>query len=510
MWDKVVLNEDNQDKDKLDHLKSDFVSTVAHELRTPLTIVREGVAIINDKIVGELNERQTETLGYVLNNIDRLTKLINDLLEISRIEAGKAAIQKTVINVRELLDNVKKQFDIKATIKHINIELKIEDKTLPAFGDLNKNIQVLINLIGNAIKFTPENGVISITAEEQEEFVVISVQDTGLGISKEDIPKLFDKFQQFGESHLSSKQGTGLGLAISKGLVELQGGKIWAESEKGKGSKFYFSIPKYRPPKEMSEYVISKLLKRMKEGDVKQEFSIIIANIANIDRIADKIGEPGIDNILFSIERIISKCMTRQEDVVTPFDRGKFMILLPGTNPLGAVAVCERVKTAIRSAKIKYDNKELNFEIQFGIASWPKDGTDAVILLNSADRALTKKKLILVVDTHPQIVNLINSRLKREGRFECIFAENGEEAVEKVFDEMPDLIVCDTALPKMNGYEVVGRLKGDDKTRNIPVIILTAFKVEYDKVKTVLPGDLPIVTKSGGFEKLMRLIEQLI
>ncbi|MFH1645032.1 MAG: response regulator, partial [Candidatus Omnitrophota bacterium] len=342
------------------------------------------------------------------------------------------------------------------------------------------------------------------------EFVVISVENTGAGISKEDIPKLFDKYQQFGETQVSSKQGTGLGLAISKGLVDLQGGKLWVESEESKSVNFLFTIPKYRPPREMSEYVVTKLLKRMNEEKVKQEFSLVIANIANIDNITAKIGDASSEKILLSVENVISKCMARPEDVVTLFDRGKFMVLLPGTNSLGAAAVCERLKAAIRSAKIKYDNKELDFEIQFGISSWPKDGTDAAMLLHSADKALTRKKLVLVVDAHPQIISLVSSRLEKEGRFKCISAENGEEAVEKVFDEMPDLIICDIILPRMNGYEVVGRLKGDEKTRNIPIIILTTFKVEYDKVKTVLPGSLPVVAKSGGFEKLMELVNQLI
>jgi PAS domain S-box-containing protein len=233
---------------ELDKMKSDFVSNVSHELRTPLTSIKGSVDNMLDGLTGSLNEKQVRYLTRIKSNTDRLSRLINDLLDLSRIESGRVEIRSTTLSLAALAEEVAEQLKSLATEKLIQIEVPSPDPNLTVWADRDKVTQVLMNLIGNAVKFTPQNGKVTVTVKKNDDdYVQISVDDTGPGILAEDRNKIFSKFYQVDNIEKEKPKGSGLGLAISKALVEMQGGKIWVESEVGKGSKFYFTLPARQP-----------------------------------------------------------------------------------------------------------------------------------------------------------------------------------------------------------------------------------------------------------------------
>jgi signal transduction histidine kinase len=240
------LEKKNDELKELDQLKSDFISMVSHELRTPLAIIRQGVSLLQRKIVGDVNEKQLELLGDVVENIDRLVKIINDLLDISKLEARKLTLERSAVDSLALIRAIVALFQMKAQAKGIALLTDLPDALPPMDADEDRIIQVLTNLLANAIKFTPEQGRVTVSAKEKGDFLEVAVSDTGVGIAQENLSKLFDKFQQFGRKSGPGEQGTGLGLAICKEIVRLHGGEICAESVMDKGSTFYFTIPQMK------------------------------------------------------------------------------------------------------------------------------------------------------------------------------------------------------------------------------------------------------------------------
>jgi len=243
-----ILYKELADKNKrlqeLDQLKSDFLSMVSHELRTPLAIMKEFVLLLWDEIPGKLNTEQKEYILTIISNIDRLARLINDLLDVSKMEAGKVELKRMAVNIIDLAEGVVSNLKVEADKKNIAINKVFGTPALEISADLDKVIQIFTNLINNAIKFTPEGGQITVKISDKGQEVECSVSDTGVGIPREDFDKVFTKFQQFNRTAGAGSKGTGLGLAITKELVELHKGKIWVDSEAGKGTAFIFTLPK--------------------------------------------------------------------------------------------------------------------------------------------------------------------------------------------------------------------------------------------------------------------------
>ena len=228
---------------ELDRLKSAFVGIVSHELRTPLTPIKTLVENLLDGVGGSLSEQQHHYLSRIQANADRLTRMLNELLDLSKIEAGKTELRPTVLSIQELIADVLDVLQPLAQQKSITMEVTSLDGIPKVHADRDKLYEVLANLVDNAIKFTPSGGRIQIgTKVLNDRYIRVEVSDTGCGIPEEDLPKIFDKFYRV-HSLSSNHAGAGLGLAIAKGLIELHGGTIGVESTSGKGSHFYFTVP---------------------------------------------------------------------------------------------------------------------------------------------------------------------------------------------------------------------------------------------------------------------------
>ncbi|MDD5218067.1 MAG: ATP-binding protein [Candidatus Omnitrophica bacterium] len=239
----ILILQDITERKRLETLKDEFVSTVSHELRTPMTIIREGVSQVIDGLLGQTTKDQQKVMMITLESIDRLGRIIDDLLDISKLEAGKMEIERLPLDFVELVREVKTLFFPMARDQGIEISLKLSSERIDYQGDRDMLVQVFTNLVGNALKFTKQ-GRIDIEISDKGKYVECSVADTGCGISAHDLPRVFDKFQQFKRESGPGNRGTGLGLSICKGIVELHQGEIWVESKLGKGAKFVFTLPR--------------------------------------------------------------------------------------------------------------------------------------------------------------------------------------------------------------------------------------------------------------------------
>lgn len=237
------LQATNRQLEKANRLKSQFLATMSHELRTPLNSIIGFSELLEDETYGALNSRQVKYVGNIVVSSKHLLQLINDILDLAKVESGTVGIHPEILSLSAAMSVVKSVVEPLATKKDIGLTIELDEEVDTITADPARLKQILYNLLSNAIKFTPTGGKVSITAKASNGDVEISVTDTGIGIGEKDQQRIFSEFLQVEGSYARKYEGTGLGLALTRKLVELHGGRIWVESSPGKGSCFTFSIP---------------------------------------------------------------------------------------------------------------------------------------------------------------------------------------------------------------------------------------------------------------------------
>ncbi|MFC1666481.1 ATP-binding protein [Candidatus Omnitrophota bacterium] len=363
---------------KLDQLKSDFISTVSHELRTPLTITKEGISLILDEVLGKVNQEQRRFLGVALENLNRLTRVINDLLDISKIESGKIELNKRPIDIKTFMEQLTSSFEIKFKQKGLELRTSIPDETIDIYVDSDKINQVFTNLIYNALKFT-QHGSIEILVKDKEDEVECTVADTGRGISEENLPRVFDKFQQFDRTYGPGDKGTGLGLPITKAIIEIHNGIIWVESKLGKGTRFIFTLPKYTPRVLFREHVNNGIKEAI---DKRSKMCLIIVSIKLSDKSRSKFSDKKIEDVLEDIANIFKDNFRRAGDMV-----------FKGPNMVGiSLTECDKnggFKVKTRSEKILkayLTNKKITdmIEVRLGYTIYPDEASSSEELIEKS------------------------------------------------------------------------------------------------------------------------------
>jgi len=238
-----LVKERTSELEEMSRHKSQFLANMSHELRTPLNSIIGYTKLMLDGLEGDINEEQQKDLHTVYTNSKHLLELINGLLDLSRIEAGKTVLSYETFTVSDLLAEVIPSVEQLARDKGLTLNYSVAPDIVNLYADKAKTRQVLINILGNAVKFTNE-GSIKLNVDETDNNFIFSVTDTGIGMKEEDLEAIFDSFKQVGPAQIAGYEGTGLGLAISKQFIEMQGGRIWAESEVGKGTTVTFTLPK--------------------------------------------------------------------------------------------------------------------------------------------------------------------------------------------------------------------------------------------------------------------------
>ena len=239
----VALNSMSQRLKELDYIKADFFASMSHELRTPLTSIKEGTGLLLDGVGGATTEKQQKLLGIITEESNRLISLVNTFLDLSKMEAGMMHYDFESTHIEPLIKRAVAEITPLMEAKQIEFDSAV-DGSMPAVRiDAERILQVLRNLMGNAVKFTPNGGRVSIAAKSRDGNLEVSVEDSGPGIPTESLRSIFEKFSQGNHAGANSRQGTGLGLAIAKNIITSHGGNIWAESQLGGGSKFVFVLP---------------------------------------------------------------------------------------------------------------------------------------------------------------------------------------------------------------------------------------------------------------------------
>lgn len=259
---------------EINQQQRDFFSAVSHELRTPLAVIYECTNLLGDEVCGKLNKKQKEVILMLKDNTSRLMKIVNDLLDISRLERGKFHCNFSLVDMLEILQDIGNFFSKKCKEKKIIFKLKVPYSETVVFADKERISQVISNLLDNAIKFTPPGGRIVVNLKKEKTHILVGVIDNGVGISAEEKSKIFDKFFQTPSSVTASQKGLGLGLNIAKNIIQRHKGEIWVESSPGVGSKFYFSLPLY-----MSLFYLGKYERSFINDALAQEKTVVVINI---------------------------------------------------------------------------------------------------------------------------------------------------------------------------------------------------------------------------------------
>lgn len=375
----IILKDITKEKE-VDRIKTEFISTVSHELRTPLSITKEGINLVLDRIPGELNEKQEKILSTARGNIDRLSRIINNLLDISKMEAGKLDLKREEVNLIDLARHVTASFEAGFKERGVELKLSASEKEINIYIDADRIVQVFTNLIGNALKFTGK-GSVEVCILDRGKDIQCEVVDTGAGIAQEDIPKLFSKFQQFGRVTGSGEKGTGLGLAISKEIIEMHQGKIWAESDPLKATKFIFLLPKYTMETIYREYVHNAMRDAVKKDS---KMSLIAVSMEELDQLKQGLPEEKMALILRDIEAVLRNSLRRQGDVAFK-DLTEAFVILADCNKENALRVGGRLEQSLKDYLVS-QRLARKVQLRFGYATFPDEAKSGEELITLARR----------------------------------------------------------------------------------------------------------------------------
>jgi len=366
---------------EVERMKSEFISLVSHEMRTPLTSMKNALEIILKGKTGEISEGQERFLTMAQRNIDRLVNLINDLLDISRIESGKMEFDHAAMDIGDCIENAMSTSRPLADAKSISLSMNIAPGLPPVYADVSRIEQVMINLVGNAIKFTPENGTVTVEVHKSrgmsdmpegvKGLLDISVADNGVGIPEEGIAHIFDKFYQVKSPSSAQKQaGSGLGLAISKYIVEAHGGKIRCKSKEGEGTTFSFTLPVVSREKLTLNDELCKA--RQQHGTL----SVLILKLREWEHFIEAHGNKECEDLLKMVkDKFIEGRVKTADKIVLSPPNGEILLVMPDTDSTGAHITQKRIES--------YMTGDLP-PFTAGVASFPEHGTSAEELVDFA------------------------------------------------------------------------------------------------------------------------------
>ena len=497
-------------------MKSEFLANMSHELRTPLNAIIGFSEILHDGLAGEINAEQQEYANDIFTSGQHLLELINDILDLSKIEAGKMVLDITNVSISELIHASITIIKEKAASSGIRLNILIDEGIDFIPLDNRKIKQILFNLLSNAVKFTPDKGEVTLQARqvtndqfggeaatESKLWLEISVADTGVGISKENIPLLFQSFQQLESPMTKTYEGTGLGLALVKQLTELHGGIVGVESKEGQGSCFTIWLPiksiendNHQEPELNPKHALTAAVLATETLEKYSEPLVLI--IEDDDKAAELLRVQLQDDgyrteRVESAEDAMTWLETHEPDIIT------LDIYLPGIN---GWQFLDTIKSDERFMDIPVVIISIATEEHRGFAL----GASKVL-----NKPIRKKDLlhgmatlglhnhrnplnVLVVDDDPKAVEIIARYLEAE-KFIVTKAYDGEEAMASILEVRPDLIILDLIMPEMTGFDVVHALKNIPDTSTIPIMILTSKVITDEDLKNLNDGMIKIMQK---------------
>jgi PAS domain S-box-containing protein len=477
---------DITERKQLERLKNEFVSTVSHELRTPLTSVRGSLGLLEGGLVGPLPAKATELVKIARSNTDRLIRLINDILDLEKIEAGKLELRLEQQRPSELVELT--LTGIAGYAEHAQVRLRSDLPPLPPIrADKDRLVQVLTNLVSNAIKFSPAQGEVTVEASAGDGTVRFSVRDQGPAIPPELQSRLFEKFRQLDGSDARAKGGTGLGLAICKQLVEQHGGRIWVESAPAAGSAFHFELPEDPTAAALPQVVRPAPGRRVLLVEDDADLAVVLERL---------LAAAGYQPCRAGTVKEAQRAMEASPPEIVMLD-----LRLPDGSGLDVLtwmrnrAATEAVPVVILSGRPGTERLG-----GFEVVDWLQKPFEEGRLLRALRSALRRGSPAreLVGDDDPEARAVISAQLAAIGA-ECLEAGDGKEAVEAARRHQPDLIVLDVGMPEMDGFDVVEALKGEDGG-STPLVVYTGRELSDSDRKRLTLGITRHLTKSRATE----------
>jgi GAF domain-containing protein/DNA-binding response OmpR family regulator len=502
-----ALEEANARLQELDRLKSQFLAHMSHELRTPLNSVIGFSEVLCDGLVGPLTPEQLECADNILTSGEHLLALINDILDLSKIEAGRVKLALTTFGVKEWLEEAQKTISPLIEKKSQTLTIELDDDVPSLTADPIRLKQVLINLLGNANKFTPEEGQITLSCRMADsETMIFSVTDTGIGIKIEDQEVIFEEFRQSSNVSVGETQGTGLGLTISKRLVEMHGGQIWVDSEYGVGSTFSFLLPvssreaKSGAARDAIPLSESKTVLVIEDD---RQFNNLLSFYLRQEGYTPAQHYTGIN--------VLERVLDLRPNIIT------LDLKLPGRNGW------EVLRTLKSNARTKDIPVLVISVVEDGERALQLGATDYLVkpvrrhdiqnLLDglTASEAAEETVSVLIVDDDGDVTELLKEMLPSE-RYKVLVAHDDEEGFNVARREHPDIVLLDLMMPGTSGFDMLQDLRAQNETADISVIVLTAIDVTPEQRQFLEETSVKIMRKTALTPQSLlteiRLLEQ--
>jgi PAS domain S-box-containing protein len=513
--------------------KSQFLANMSHELRTPLNAVIGFSEILADKTFGELNDRQLKYSNNILNSGRHLLQLINDILDLAKVEAGHVELMCNDFNIVKALSEVQTIVKTLANKKHIEIGIWTAPDLPSLFADEAKFKQIMYNLLSNAIKFTPDGGKVFVAADRHNavgpdksqtgECTRIAVSDTGIGIKANDQERIFKEFEQVDSSYGRQQQGTGLGLALTKRLVELHGGRIWLESEgiEGKGSTFTFLIPLPKAkakPTQLTE-------KPLAHDDIIRPLVVVVTNDdSHQELVGGYLSCAGYDVAMVSETPALTAVLNARRPYAVVIDRemggirdwtsvtGQLLEPAQPDFPGTLIQPGSRLRIPAGIPQVIYfedGNGGLGFSLlnKQGAASERRSSRLGDAIHQSGKTSGKELKTILVIDDEPSILELLTKTLLQKG-FSVLRTADGRTGVGFASRYLPEVIILDFSMPEFGGLQIVELLRAHPRTKNIPILINTGTVLNEEE-RQRLAGHVQSITSKTEGESLFTELDRL-
>jgi PAS domain S-box-containing protein len=494
----------NREVERTTRLKSKFLASMSHELRTPLNAIVGFSDLLADETPGELNDKQKRFVNHIKQGSAHLLQLINDILDLSKIEAGQLELRCEDFQLKDALPEVLSTIRPLAMIKNIQVQHKLK-MDLSVLADRVRFKQVLYNLLSNAVKFTPKDGRIDIDCVEKGNEVCISVADTGIGIRAEDQAVVFEEFRQVEGNTDTANEGTGLGLAITKRLVEQQGGKISLESEPGKGSRFTFTLPKGSGTSSESLPVNGPASPNVVAagGGGKPLILVVDDEVPARELIASYLeseyrivtAESGAD--------VVQKARQLRPDAIT------LDVLMPGGNGFETLVALRKTPETANIPIIIVsivDQKQVGFAL--GAADYLVKPIRKPVLLETIRKHVPlptdDDAAILLVDDDPKTLELLEETLRSAG-YETQSVQTGARALEVLSSKLVSAVLLDLLMPGMDGFEVIRHVREQATLKELPILVMTAKTLEQEEIALLSRETQALFQKNGSWRQQLMI-----
>ena len=490
----------NREVERATRLKSKFLANMSHELRTPLNAIVGFSDLLADETPGELNDKQKRFVNHIKQGSGHLLQLINDILDLSKIEAGQLELRCEDFQLKDALPEVLSTIRPLAMIKNIQVQQKLKTD-LSVYADRVRFKQVLYNLLSNAVKFTPKDGRIDIDCVEKGNEVCISVTDTGIGIRSEDQAVVFEEFRQVEGNTDTANEGTGLGLAITKRLVEQQGGKISLESEPGKGSRFTFTLPIGSRTSSKSLPVNGPARPNVAAagGGGKPLILVVDDEVPARELIASYLDSEYRIVMAESGAEVVQKARQLRPDAIT------LDVLMPGGNGFETLVALQKTPETANIPIIIVsivDQKQVGFAL--GAADYLVKPIRKPVLLETIRKHVPHQTdddaAILLVDDDPKTLELLEETLRSAG-YETQSVQSGARALEVLSSKLVSAVLLDLLMPGMDGFEVIRHVREQATLKELPILVMTAKTLAQEEIALLSRETQALFQKNGSWRQ---------